>query len=88
MTIVIIAMWSIWLCILAFWIWVEKNTEEIWHEDVYPRDERGRIAGGRHRNYYHRLKNGRVVPFDIIGFPFFILLIANIIITLSTFAPF
>lgn len=81
-------MWIVWICVLVLWIWVEKNTVEVWHEDIYPRDERGRIAGRRDRQYFHKLKSGRVIPFDIIAYPFFFLLIANIIITLSAFAPF
>jgi len=53
---------------MFFWIYIEKNTVEVWHETEYPRDERGRITGSKTLHYFNRMKNGKVIYVNPIGY--------------------
>ena len=78
---IIVIIWALWLVTVVCWIYIEKNTEKVWHEDFYPRDERGRIRGRKTREYYHRLKSGTVVPLEIVAYPCLLLLFAGFVLT-------
>lgn len=83
---IIIVLWSLWLLVLICWIKLEKATKYVYHSDTYPRDERGRITGRKDRKFYHVLEDGRHIPFDIIGYPFVILIFINFVLTTVYFA--
>lgn len=76
----IIIIWSLWAVFAVLWLYVERNTERVWSEFSAPRDEKGRFSGRTSRSYFHLLKSGRVVPFDVIGYPFFLLLMAGCVL--------
>lgn len=77
----IVIIWTLWLMNTAWWVYVEKNTEKVWHIDSFPRDSRGRIAGRKTREYYNRLKSGRIIPASLTILPWIVLLMAGFVIS-------
>jgi hypothetical protein len=68
------------------WIYIEKNTEETWHETSYPRDERGRISGSKTYHYFNRMKNGMVIYTNPIGYFTIISFMIGFVLFFSTLA--
>lgn len=65
-------------------IYVEKNTEEKWHEISYPRDKRGRITGSKTYHYFNRMNNGRVIYTNLLYYSMIISFFIGFVIFFST----